>query len=318
MNVATDRVIYLFPGQGSQKVGMGRDLYETHPAAREVFDEADRILGFPLSRLCFEGPEETLTDTVNAQPAIFATSLACWRALESVTGDAFPAPSFVAGHSLGEYSALAAGGALDFAAGLQLVRERGRLMKLAGERSPGGMAAVLGLDDAAVDQVCQQAHDETGATVQAANYNAPGQIVISGEDDALEQALALAREAGARKVVRLAVSIASHSPLMACIAGEFRQAVEATPLRDPALPVVANITARPLTSVAAIHEEMVGQLTSPVQWVASMQYLLNAGVTTFVELGPAEVLTGLLKRIDRSAKRVNVRNSADLHALLES
>jgi len=167
--MAEGRVAYLFPGQGSQKVGMGRDLYETYPVAREVFDEADRILGFSLSNLCFEGPEETLTDTVNAQPALFVASLACWQALRSVAPAAFSVPSFVAGHSMGEYSALAAAGVLDFADGLRLVRERGHLMKLAGERSPGGMAAILGLDDAVVDRACQQARDETGGIVQAAN-----------------------------------------------------------------------------------------------------------------------------------------------------
>ena len=331
MSHATDKVTFLFPGQGSQQVGMGRDLYETYPAAREVFDEADRILGFSLSRLCFEGPEETLTDTVNAQPALFTTSMACWRVVKSVAPGAFPPPSFVAGHSLGEYSALAAAGALDFADGLRLVRERGRLMKLAGERSPGGMAAVLGLDDDAVDEVCRKAHDETGGVIQAANYNAPGQIVISGDNVALGRAMTLAAEAGARRVVRLAVSIAAHSPLMACIADEFRLAVESTPLRNLVVPVVANITAKLVGLVAAIvawpndrpeilriREEMVGQLTSPVRWVASMRYVLDEGVTTFVEMGPGGVLTRLLKRIDRSARRVNVRNVADLQKLLEA
>ena len=312
-----EKVVYLFPGQGSQQVGMGRDLYETYPAAREVFDEADRILGFPLSRLCFEGPGETLADTVNAQPTLFATSMACWRVLQSVAPGVLSRPFFVAGHSLGEYSALAAAGALGFAGGLRLVRERGRLMKLAGERCPGGMAAVLGLGDGAVDEACRRARHETGGVVQAANYNAPGQVVISGDSVALELAMTLAAEAGARRVVRLAVSIAAHSPLMACIAGEFRQAVEASPLRDPALPVLANVTARPLASVAAIREEMVGQLTSPVLWVSSMQYALAEGVTSFVELGHGNVLTGLLKRIDRSARRVNVRDATDLQKLLE-
>jgi [acyl-carrier-protein] S-malonyltransferase len=314
--MAEEQVAYLFPGQGSQKVGMGRDLYETYPVARKVFDEADRILGFSLSHLCFEGPEETLTDTVNAQPALFVTSLACWQALRSVATAAFPAPSFVAGHSMGEYSALAAAGVLDFADGLRLVRERGCLMKLAGERSPGGMAAILGLDNAVVDAACQKARDETGVIVQAANYNAPGQIVISGDDVALERAMTLTREAGAKKVVRLAVSIAAHSPLMACIADEFRLAVESTTLHDPTVPVIANITARPMDSVTAIHTEMIGQLTSTVQWVASMQYLLNEGVTTFIELGPGDVLTKLLRRIERATQRVNIGTAQDLQRLL--
>jgi len=311
------RVAYLFPGQGSQGVGMGRELYEAYPVARDVFDEADRIMGFSLSSLCFEGPEETLTDTGNAQPAIFATSLACWRVLESVAPEAFASPSFMAGHSLGEYSALAAAGALDLADGLQLVCERGRLMKLAGQRNPGGMAAVLGLDDAALDEVCHQARDETGGVVQAANYNAPGQIVISGDSVALARAMALADEAGARRVVQLAVSIGSHSPLMANIADDFRRAVESTPLHEPGVPVIANVTGRPLASVPAIREEMVRQLTSPVRWVASMQHALDEGVTTFVELGHGQVLAGLLKRIDRSARRVNVGDVADLQKLLK-
>ncbi len=294
---------------------MGRELYQTYPVAREVFDEADRILGFSVSRLCFEGPDETLTDTLNAQPALFTTSMACWRVLQSVAPQALAAPSFVAGHSLGEYSALAAVGALDFADGLRLVRERGRLMKVAGERCPGGMAAVLGLDDAVVDDVCRQGRDETSGVVQSANYNAPGQIVISGDEAALERAMALAGEAGARKVVRLAVSIASHSPFMACIADEFRQVVESTPLHEPSVSVVANVTAQPLASVAAIRGEMVSQLTSPLQWVACMRYILNEGVTTFVEVGPGKVLTSLLKRIDRSAVRLNVRDVADVQNL---
>jgi [acyl-carrier-protein] S-malonyltransferase len=296
---------------------MGLELYEAYSVAREVYDEADRILGFSLSRLCFEGPEETLTDTVNAQPAILATSVACWRALESLAPGAFPVPSFMAGHSLGEYSALMAAGALDLVHGLQLVRERGRLMKLAGEHSPGGMAAVLGLDDATVDAVCRQARGETGAVVQSANYNAPGQVVISGDGVALQRAMALAGEAGARRVVRLAVSIASHSPLMAGIVDEFQLAVESTPLRAPRVPVIANVTGRRLTSVAAIREEMVTQLTSPVRWVASMQHALDEGVTTFVELGHGQVLAGLLKRIDRSTRRVNVGSAADLRTLVK-
>jgi [acyl-carrier-protein] S-malonyltransferase len=216
------------------------------------------------------------------------------------------APGFVAGHSLGEYSALAAAGAMDFAAGLQLVRERGRLMKEAGERSAGGMAAVLGLEAEAVDQVCHQAREETGGIIQVANYNSPGQIVISGDFRTRDVAIELAKGEGAKKVVALAVSIAAHSPLMECIADEFRQAVEATEFRMPTVPVVANVSAAPLARVEALREELVQQLTSPVRWVESIRYMIDQGVAEFVEIGPKDVLTKLMRRIDKSVQAMSV------------
>ncbi|MDH4135927.1 MAG: ACP S-malonyltransferase [Anaerolineae bacterium] len=298
-----NKTAFLFPGQGSQYVGMGQDLYESHPEARATFDQADKVLGFALSDLCFNGPEETLKDTVNTQPAIFVTSVALLRALESRR---LQAPGFVAGHSLGEYSALAAAGAMDFAAGLQLVRERGRLMKEAGERSPGGMAAVLGLEAEAVDQVCRQARKETGGVIQVANYNSPGQVVISGDFRTRDVAIELAKAEGARRVVPLAVSIAAHSPMMECIADEFRQAVEATEFRMPTVPVVANVSAAPLGSVEALREELVQQLTSPVRWVESVLYMIDQGMTEFVEIGPKDVLTKLMRRIDKSVQAMSV------------
>jgi [acyl-carrier-protein] S-malonyltransferase len=294
---------FLFPGQGSQHVGMGQDLYEAYPEARATFDQADNVLGFALSELCFNGPEETLKDTINTQPAIFVTSVALLRALES---NKFQAPGFVAGHSLGEYSALVAAGAIDFAAGLQLVRERGRLMKEAGERSPGGMAAVLGLETEVVDQICRQAREETGGVIQVANYNSPGQIVISGDFRTRDVAIELAKAEGARRVVPLAVSIAAHSPLMRCIADEFRQAVEAVEFQRPAVPVVANVSATPLEGIEAIREELVQQLTSPVRWVESVQYMIGQGVTESVEIGPKDVLTKLMRRIDKSVQAMSV------------
>jgi len=294
---------FLFPGQGSQYVGMGQDLYEAHPEARTTFDQADTVLGFALSDLCFNGPEETLNDTINTQPAIFVTSVALLRALES---NRLQAPGFVAGHSLGEYSALVAAGAMDFAAGLQLVRERGRLMKEAGERSPGGMAAVLGLEVEVVNELCRQARKETGGVIQVANYNSPGQIVISGDFRARDVAIELAKAEGARRVVSLAVSIAAHSPLMECIVDEFRQAVEAVEFRRPAVPVVANVSAAPLESVEAIQEELVQQLTSPVRWVESVWYMIGQGVTDFVEIGPKDVLMKLMRRIDKSVQAMSV------------
>ena len=298
---------FLFPGQGSQYVGMGQDLREAHPEARAIFDQADKVLGFALSDLCFKGPEEILNDTINTQPAMFVTSVALLRALES---NRLQAPRFVAGHSLGEYSALAAAGAMDFAAGLQLVRERGRLMKEAGERSPGGMAAVLGLETETVNEVCRQAREETGGVIQVANYNSPGQIVISGDFRTRDVAIELAKAEGARRVVSLAVSIAAHSPLMECIVDEFRQAVEAVEFRMPAVPVVANVSATPLENIEAVREELVQQLTSPVRWVESVQYMIGQSVTEFVEIGPKDVLKKLMRRIDKSLQATSVGDVA--------
>jgi [acyl-carrier-protein] S-malonyltransferase len=310
----TETVAFLFPGQGSQVLGMGQDLARAYSAARDTFAEADDLLGFSLSTLCFEGPEEALDDTINTQPAIFVASLATLRALRSQGWTALP--GFTAGHSLGEYSALVASGALTFADGLRLVRERGRLMKEAGERSPGGMAAILKVDDETVTDICQRASQEAGTVVQVANYNSPGQVVISGDNKALELAMEMAQAAGARRVVRLAISIAAHSPLMAAIADEFRQAVEATPIQLPQVPVVANITARLLNSVDGIHQEMVGQLTSSVRWVDSVKYMLSQGTTGFIEIGPKDVLTGLVRRIDKGVKAVACGTVDSVQALV--
>lgn len=304
-----DATALLFPGQGSQEVGMGWDLAQAYPAARATFAEADDLLGTSLSALCFDGPEETLNDTINTQPAIFVTSIAVLRALQS---EGWPVtPAFTAGHSLGEYSALVASDALTFADGLRLVRERGRLMKEAGDRSPGGMAAILKVEDDKLDDICRRASQETGKVVQVANYNSPGQVVISGDNEALEAAMHMAREAGARRTVRLAVSIAAHSPLMAIIADEFRQAVEATPIQAPSVPIVANTTARPLSTVDDIRQEMVAQLTMSVHWVESVTYMVAQGVTDFVEIGPKDVLTKLTRRIDKKSVKAMTCGTVD-------
>lgn len=290
---------WVFPGQGSQAVGMGQDLAEAYPAARAVFEEADALLGWSLSSLCFAGPKETLDDTVNAQPALLTASIAALRALEAEGH--LPEPAFVAGHSMGEYTALVAAGALTFADGLRLVRERGRLMKLAGERAPGRMAAIIGLTDDAVEETCASI-----AGVQVANYNSPGQVVISGTQEAVEAAAEALKEKGARRVIPLAVSIASHSELMASIVEEFAQAVAATPLRPPCVPLVANVTAEPITQVSEIRQELVEQLTSPVQWVRSVRRMVEAGVGSFVEMGPRDVLTGLIRRISPEVTAVSI------------
>jgi [acyl-carrier-protein] S-malonyltransferase len=311
----TDTIGVVFPGQGSQGVGMGQALAETYPSARSTFAEADDCLGYGLSKLCFEGPEATLNDTYYTQPAIFVTSIAAWRALQAAGWPA--APSFAAGHSLGEYGALVAAGALSFPDGLRLVQERGRLMKSAGERNPGGMAAVLQLDVQKIADICEQASQTTGRTVQVANYNSPGQVVISGDLAALEEATRLAQAAGARRVTRLAVSIAAHSPLMSVIADEFRGAVEETPIGAPKFAVVANVTAQPLPDGTAIRQEMVAQLTSSVRWVESVEYMVGCGATTFVEIGPKEVLTGLISRINKGVKAIACGTPAGVQAALE-
>jgi len=306
-------IAYLFPGQGSQVAGMGRALADAYPVARETYAEADAILGFSLSALCFEGPADTLTETTNAQPAILTTSIAAWRALHAARPD-LPAPCCVAGHSLGEYSALVAAGALAFADAVRLTRTRGELMAAAGRAHPGGMAAILKLDDEQVAALCEQASRESGDSVQVANYNAPGQVVISGGPAGVAAAVELARAAGARPRP-LAVSIAAHSALMAPAAAAFAEAVAATPFREPVVPIIGNIQAQPLRTVAAIREELVGQLTASVRWTASIQAMAALGVTRFVEVGPGDVLTGLMKRILPDATTANVRTPEDLAAL---
>jgi [acyl-carrier-protein] S-malonyltransferase len=292
---------------------MGRDLAAAYPQVRRLYDEADTILGFSLSSLCFERPKEELDDTINTQPALYVTSLAVLAALQA-EGQA-RSSAMVAGHSLGELTALAAAGAMEFADGLRLVRERGRLMKLAGERNPGSMAAVLKMDDADVERACKKATEETGKDVTVANYNSPGQVVISGDKDALARAIELLKERGGRRIIPLAVSIAAHSPLMATIVGEYRTAVEATSFHRPEIPVVANISARPLLSADEIRDELAGQLTWPVRWTASVQWMVEQGVTRFVEIGPKDVLGKLVGRIDGSVEAVSVGDSASLEAL---
>lgn len=318
---SSEATAFLFPGQGSQQVGMAADLTAHYAVAKATFAEADDLLGFALSTLCFEGPEAALTDTINAQPALLTTSVALLRVLAQELGEGGSSVSagniFVAGHSMGEYSALVAAGTLSFADGLRLVRERGRLMKLAGERNPGLMAAILGLDEAVVAQICAEASQD-GKIVQVANDNCPGQAVISGDQAGMEGAMAALRAAGARKVVPLAVSIAAHCPLMQPAADEFAAAIAATPLAPPTIPVIGNTTAQPLTTVEAIRAELRAQLTGSVRWTASIQFALQAGVTRFVEIGPDDVLTSMIKRIDRTAQRQAISTPEDVQNFVQA
>ena len=310
------RAVFVFPGQGSQFVGMGRELYDESPAARTIFEQADRLMGGEITRLCFEGEEEELEQTMNAQPAILTVSVASLAALReraALHGRRLT-PAFVAGHSMGEYSAMVAADVLDFAEALPLVRERGRLMQESGVANPGGMAAVIGLDLTALESIVRRAR-ELGE-VALANMNSPLQTVISGEVGALLHAMELAREEGAKRVARLRVSIASHSPLMQRAASELSERLSHINLREPCIPIVANITGQMLHSAEEIKRELADGLCKPVQWTRSVLEMANAGGRTFVEFGPGQVLSGLIRRISSDVQAVSYRD-VDLLAISE-
>jgi len=303
------KVAYVFPGQGSQSTGMGLDLYNSYPSAKEIFAEADASLGFSLSRLCFEGPEEELRKTHNVQPAILVVSIACLKALEEAAIANFPSPTFVAGHSLGEYTALVAAGVLGLTDAVLLIRERGRLMYEAGLKNPGSMLAIMGLDEETVKDI--SFHSGT----EISNINCPGQIVVSGAAQALVEADKLARVKGARALRPLKVSGAFHSALMEPIIAEFSRIVSDVRFQPAVIPVISNVTARPLTDVDSIKEELVKQLRNCIQWQRSVEYMMHSGITTFYEIGPGRVLTGLIRRINSELQTFNISGVEDITQL---
>lgn len=298
-------IAYIFPGQGSQSVGMGRDVYEQSAAARAIFDQAHAVLGFDLAQLCFAGPENELTATQNAQPALLTVSVALLAAMREAGMNEQPA--WTAGHSLGEYSALVAAGALEFADALRLVRRRGELMAQANE---GTMAAVMGLELEPLQTICADVQD-LGACV-VANQNAPGQLVISGAVEAVQAASERAKAAGAKRVMPLNVSAAFHSPLMQAAAAGLAETVAITPINDATIPVIANTTAQPIRTAAEIKHELVAQVTAPVRWIDTIQTLAQHGVTQVVEIGAGSVLTGLVKRIAPDVARRNIGKFEDI------
>lgn len=312
MNLKPKTTAFIFPGQGSQVVGMGKELAEAYPIASQTFDEADSILGFPLSQLMWNGPADELNVTINTQPALYIHSIAAYRTFTHLYNDFVPGS--VAGHSLGELSALAASGAITFSDGLKLVRTRGELMKRAGDSNPGGMAAILGVDIPTLDKVCAEA-SAADEIVQVANDNCPGQVVISGHKPALERAMAAAKAAGAKRALPLAVSIAAHSPLMDSIQNEWNASVDACPIEKSSIPVLGNVHANVLLTADELRADIKAQMQSRVRWTESVEKMLGMGIQAYVEVGSGEILLGMIKRIDASASRLPLGNPKDFDAL---
>jgi [acyl-carrier-protein] S-malonyltransferase len=302
-------IAFIFPGQGSQHAGMGKDLAETFPAARQIFEEADTALGFALSEICFNGPADQLQLTENTQPAILTVSIAALRAMEA---EGFPRPVFVAGHSLGEYSALVAAGSLSLTDAVKTVRARGRYMQEAVPVGVGAMAAILGADLDVIISACAEAAE--GQVCSAANINSPNQVVIAGDTAAIDRAIALLTERGAKRALKLKVSAPFHCALMQPAQERLAVDLAEIPLQDVDTPIVTNVDARAISSGAEARDALVRQVSQPVRWLESVEFLISQGVQSFVEIGPGKVLSGLVRQIDRSLRCVNVEDKASLCA----
>ena len=310
--VDSSKAAYVFPGQGSQSVGMGSELYKSSKAAQDVFNKADSALGFRLSRLILSGPDKELKDTLNSQPAIMTVSIAAWKAYEESLGHEPPRPLLVAGHSLGEYTSMVVSDMLSFSDGIKLVRERGRLMQQASQERPGGMAAIIGLDELALEDICA----ETG--VEVGNINSDEQIVLTGDKRAVAHAMDLATARGARKAIPLEVSGAFHSSLMHNAQKGLAEAVAAAHLRDPKIPIIANSNNLPLTTASQVGEELVNGLSKCVRWRDSVRYMVGSGVTSFVEFGPSRVLNSLIKRIDPNVRVTTLSDPVSIRKMAEA
>ena len=308
------KTAFIFPGLGTQSTGMGRELFDSYSSAREVFNAADQALGFSITELCFNAPEEELKQPPNAQPAIVTVSLAYLKALEEATqvDNLLSKPAFVAGHSLGEYTTLAASGSLDIGSTIHLARRRGELMHQAGLENPGSMTAIIGLEEDKLAQICSEA----GCYI--ANYNCPGQLVISGTRENLDKAAGVAEAAGASRIVPLQVSGAFHTPLMQPVVSGLKDVLDKLTFNEPEVPIVANTTARPIYSADGVKKELINQLTNGVRWQSSVEYMIQQGVTTFIEIGPGRVLTGLVKRIDRNARLININSPDSITAIKQA
>lgn len=305
----SEKIAFLFPGQGSQYVGMGLEFYQQFDTANDIFTQADEVLGYEISNLCFDGPLEKLSLTQHSQVSILTTTIACLQVLQQTNG---VVPAYVAGHSLGEYSALVAAGALSFQSALKLVRQRAEFMQYQATQTPGGMAAILGLSIEDTNSLCQEIVFETKEILQPANFNSPGQVVISGQENSLNIACKLAIDKGAKRAIRLAVSGAFHSGLMLLAGERLAFVLEETDIKPPNIPVISNVTALPITDPHSIKEGLIKQISSPVLWQQSIEWLCEKGITTFIEIGPGKVLSGLIRRINPS---VQIKNIQDINSL---